>query len=195
MRPHGVFFRMTVSTTAMGRGSLPAATNHRWIVNSFAANFLPTFTLSPSSALRSAFGASVLNSMARLTQWAMEHEKLEFKIVMDDGPDNKVLARLAHLDLSVAAFMAAVTRFPNRNIDLLDGASVIKRHEGAPKPEPPPSNPNMRSWSVSLIGGRKMQHCGTIFAISEEAAIEAAAVKFGLDEQKRRRLAVTLLPK
>jgi hypothetical protein len=135
--------------------------------------------------------------MACLTQLAMEHEKLEFKIVMDDRPDNKVLTRLAHLDLGVVAFMAAVTRFPNRNIDLLDGASVIKRHEGEPKPEPPStlSDPNMRSWSVSLIGGRKMQHYGTIFAISEEAAIEAAAVKFGLDEQKRRRLAVTLLPK
>jgi hypothetical protein len=127
----------------------------------------------------------------------MEHEKLEFKIVMGDGPDSRVLARLAHLDLSMAAFMAAVTRFPNRNINLLDGASVIKRHDGESKPEPSPapSDPNMRSWSVSLIGGRKMQHCGTIFAISEEAAIEAAAVKFGLDEQKRRRLAVTLLPK
>jgi hypothetical protein len=28
----------------------------------------------------------------------MEHESHEFKIVMDDGPDAKVLARVAHLE-------------------------------------------------------------------------------------------------
>jgi hypothetical protein len=30
----------------------------------------------------------------------MEHESLEFNIVMDDGPNTEVLARVAHLDLA-----------------------------------------------------------------------------------------------
>jgi hypothetical protein len=39
-----------------------------------------------------------------------EHERLEFKIVMDDGPNTEVLARLAHLDLAGPAYRAAVLK-------------------------------------------------------------------------------------
>jgi hypothetical protein len=36
----------------------------------------------------------------------MEHEDLQYKITMDDGPDTVILARLADLDLGAAAYMA-----------------------------------------------------------------------------------------
>jgi hypothetical protein len=61
----------------------------------------------------------------------MEHEKLEYKIVMDDGPDTEVLGRVAHLELGAAAFMAAVAKFPNRNIFLRQGARIINQHWGS----------------------------------------------------------------
>jgi hypothetical protein len=49
----------------------------------------------------------------------------------------------------------------------------------------------MKTWSVSLIGGKKMEHFGYVQAGSEEAAIEEAAVKFRLDGMRRKRLAVS----
>jgi hypothetical protein len=64
----------------------------------------------------------------------MEHESLEFKIIMDDGPDTEVLARLAHLDLAGPAYRAAVFKYPTRNIALRHGARIIERHEGEPPP-------------------------------------------------------------
>jgi hypothetical protein len=57
----------------------------------------------------------------------MEHESLEFKIIMDDGPDTEVLARLAHLDLAGPAYRAAVLKHPKRNIALRHGARIIER--------------------------------------------------------------------
>jgi hypothetical protein len=121
----------------------------------------------------------------------MEHESLEYKIVMADGADSEVLARAASLDIAAAAYMAAVAKHPLRNIALRQGAQVIKRHDGEPKPEPPP-DPNLRSWSVHLIGGKKMQSLGVIEAASEAAAIERAVVLFSLDSVRRKRLAVNL---
>jgi hypothetical protein len=122
----------------------------------------------------------------------MEHESLEFKIVMDDGPDTEVLARLAHLDLAGPAFMAAVFKYPKRNIALRQGARIIKRHDGEPAPPPPiePRDPNLKSWSAHLIGGKKMQLLGFVEAVSEATAIGAAVALFGLNDQKRRPLAV-----
>jgi hypothetical protein len=38
----------------------------------------------------------------RLTHAAMEHANLEFKVVMDDGPDTEVLARASALDIASA---------------------------------------------------------------------------------------------
>jgi hypothetical protein len=121
----------------------------------------------------------------------MERESLEYKIVMDDGGDTEALGLLASLDLAGAAYMAAVAKYPDRNIALRQGARIIKQHLGEPKPEPP-RDPNARSWSAHLIGGRKMELLGTVEAVSEAAAIEKAVVLFGLDDHKRKRLAVNL---
>ena len=71
------------------------------------------------------------------------------------------------------------------------GERIIKRHDGEPKPEPP-KDPNLKKWSAHLIGGKKMQLLGFVEAVGEPAAIETAVASFGLDEQKRRRLAVNL---
>jgi hypothetical protein len=123
----------------------------------------------------------------------MEHESLEFKIVMDDGPNTEVLARLAHLDLAEPAYRAAVLKYPKRNIALRHGARIIERHEGEPPPPPlVQRDPNLRSWSAHLIGGKKMQLLGYIEAVSEAAAIERAVVLFALDDGRRKRLAVNL---
>jgi hypothetical protein len=121
----------------------------------------------------------------------MEHESLEFKIVMDDGKDVEVLARVASLDITSAAYLQAIVKYPLRNIQLRQGARIIKRHDGEPTPELPKA-PSLNSWSAHLIGGKKMQLLGTLEAVSEAAAIEAAVALFGLDDQKRSRLAVNL---
>jgi hypothetical protein len=121
----------------------------------------------------------------------MEQESLNFKVVMADGADSEVLARAASLDIAAAAYMAAVAKHPLRNIALRQGAQVIKYNDGEPKPEPP-RDPNLKSWSVHLIGGKKMQSLGTIEAVSEAAAIERAVVLFALDDERRKRLAVNL---
>jgi hypothetical protein len=121
----------------------------------------------------------------------MEHESLDYKIVMDAGPDTEVLGRLASLDIASAAYLHAVVKYPPRNVRLYDGEHIIKRHDGEPKPEPP-KDPNLKKWSAHLIGGKKMQLLGFVEAVSELAAIETAVASFGLDDQKRRRLAVNL---
>jgi hypothetical protein len=121
----------------------------------------------------------------------MERESLDYKIVMDDGPDTEVLGRLASLDIASAAYLQAIVKYPLRNVQLRQGEHIIKRHDGEPKPEPP-KDPNLKSWSAHLIGGKKMQLLGFVEAVSEPAAIEAAVVVFSLDDQKRRRLAINL---
>jgi hypothetical protein len=121
----------------------------------------------------------------------MEHERLEFKIVMADGPDTEVLARLAHLDIGGSAYMASIAKYPKRNIQLRHGARIIERHDGEPPPPPiEPRDPNLRTRSVLLIGGKTMTLLGVIEAVDEPAAIERAVVLFSLDDAKRSRLAV-----
>ena len=117
----------------------------------------------------------------------MELESLEFKVVMDDGPDTEVLVRAASLDIASAAYMAAIARYRLRNVQLRHGARIIRSHDGEPRPEPPP-DPNLKSWSVGLIGGKKMQRLGIVEAVTEEAAADRAVALFGLDNQRRRRL-------
>ena len=63
----------------------------------------------------------------------MEHESLEFKIVMEDGPDTEVLARVRDFDLAFSFFTVSIAKYPGRNIDLRQGARVIRRHEGESK--------------------------------------------------------------
>jgi hypothetical protein len=46
----------------------------------------------------------------------MKLESLEYKIVMEDGRDTEVLSRLARLEMATAAYMAAIARYPRRNI-------------------------------------------------------------------------------
>ena len=121
----------------------------------------------------------------------MEHELLAYKIVMDDGPDTEVLGRLASLDIASAAYLEASAKYPLRNVQLRHGARVVKRHDGEPKPAPPP-DPNLKSWSAHLIGGRRMQLMGYVEAKDEPGAIEAEVVQFGLDDKRRKRLAVNL---
>jgi hypothetical protein len=88
-------------------------------------------------------------SLSHFTFWCST--LLEYKIVMADGADSEVLAHAASLDIAAAAYMAAVAKHPLRNIALRQGAQVIKRHDGEPKPEPP-RDPNLRSWSVRFSG-------------------------------------------
>jgi hypothetical protein len=121
----------------------------------------------------------------------MPYEKLEYNVVMDNGTDTEVLGRVRDLDFGAAVYMAALAKYPNRNIRLLQGQRIIKRHDGEPASAPEtPTDPNLKNWSVHLIGGRKMEHYGFVLAADEQAAIDAAVEKFGLDDQKRRRLAV-----
>ncbi|MBO0756735.1 MAG: hypothetical protein J2P54_12815 [Bradyrhizobiaceae bacterium] len=121
----------------------------------------------------------------------MEHESLEYKIILEDGADSEILGKLSALDIARAAYLQAVVKYPLRNIQLRQGARTIKRHQGEPKPEPPP-DPNLRSWSAHLIGGKKMTFLGFVEAATGTAAIEAAAVLFGLDDERKKRLAVNL---
>jgi hypothetical protein len=122
----------------------------------------------------------------------MELESLDYKIVMEDGRDTEVLGRLAHLDMATAAYMAAIVRYPKRNIALRHGAHIIKRNDGEPRPEPR-RDPNARSWSVYFIGGKRMERLGIVDALDETKAIEAAAEVFRLDNLRRKRLAVRSL--
>jgi hypothetical protein len=57
----------------------------------------------------------------------MEHESLDYTIVMDDGPDTEVLGRLAGLDIASAAYRQAIVEYPQRNVRLCQGEQIIKR--------------------------------------------------------------------
>jgi hypothetical protein len=124
----------------------------------------------------------------------MELECLEYKIVMEQGRDTEVLGRLANLHMATAAYMAAIARYPKRNIALRRGAHIIKRYDGEPRPEPP-RDPNARNWSVHFIGGKRMERLGIVEATDEAGAVETAATLFGLDNLRRKRLAVRFLGK
>jgi hypothetical protein len=57
--------------------------------------------------------------------------------VTENGPHSEVLGRVRDLDFGAAVYMAAVAKFPKRNIQLHLGERIIKRHDG----EPPPPEP------------------------------------------------------
>jgi hypothetical protein len=59
----------------------------------------------------------------------------------------------------------------------------------------PPRDPNARSWSVHFIGGKRMERLGTMEAVDGAWAIDAATALFGLDNLRRKRLAVRSLGK
>src|SRR5262245_1417107 len=47
---------------------------------------------------------------------------------------------------------------PTTTEQILD-RGTLKRHDGEPKPAPPPE-PDVKSWSAHLIGGKRMQLMG-----------------------------------
>jgi hypothetical protein len=57
----------------------------------------------------------------------MEHESVESKIVMDGGADTEVLARVASLDIASAAYMAAIAKYPHRNVYLRQARASSSR--------------------------------------------------------------------
>ncbi len=121
----------------------------------------------------------------------MEHEKLEYKVVMDDGSDSEVLGRLRDLEFAGAVYMAAVAKYPKRNVYLRQGAHIIRQNLGEPKPEPPPE-PALPDWNVSLIRGSKMDFRGTVMARDQASATEAAIARFNLSAEQAKRLVVSL---
>jgi hypothetical protein len=60
---------------------------------------------------------------------------------------------------------------------LRQGARIIKPNLGEPQPAAP-VDPNLKSWSVHVIGGKKLAHLGDVHAVDEASAIKAASEKF-----------------
>ena len=90
----------------------------------------------------------------------MERESLEYRIVMEDGPDTEVLGRLANLEMANAAYHQGIVKYPLRNVRLCRGEEIIKRHDGEPKPAPPP-DPNARSSTLHWRqADGEAGHCG-----------------------------------
>jgi hypothetical protein len=58
---------------------------------------------------------------------------LDYKIVMDHGPDTEVLGRLASLDIANAAYLHVIVKYPLRNVQLRQGEQIIKRRDGERK--------------------------------------------------------------
>jgi len=69
----------------------------------------------------------------------MPYEKLEYNVVMGDGPDSELLGRVRDLDFGDGRLHGGLAKYPNRNIRLLQGKRIIKQHDGAPSltPETP----------------------------------------------------------
>ena len=130
------------------------------------------------------------NQLPHLTQWRMEVEKLEYKIVMDDGADTVVLARLAELELCALAYMAVLARHPARNVYLRHGGRIIKQNLGEPKPPAPPPEIRQLGWEVRIIRGSRMDFRGTVIAKNEDEAKEQAIDRFKLNSEEVKRLVV-----
>ncbi len=121
-------------------------------------------------------------------------EEGEFLIVMEEGTDTPVLARVQHYELVVPTWMAAKFKFPKENLMLRKGAQIMQRHDGAPKPAPPPEapDPNLLDWDVNLIRGKKADFKGSVMAKDHKSAITVAIEHFKLKEWEVQRLVVTV---
>jgi hypothetical protein len=118
----------------------------------------------------------------------MEHESLEYKIVMDGS---EVLARLSHLDIAGPAYRAAVLKYPQRNVQLRHGARIIERHDGAPPPPPLVERDHQSKELVRPPDRRQEMHfLGYLEAVDEAVALVVAAATFNLNDEQRKRLAV-----
>lgn len=121
-------------------------------------------------------------------------EQGEFLIVMEEGADTRVLARLEHYEIAVPAWMAAKLKFPKENLLFRKGAQIMQRHDGAPKPEPEPAvpDPDLLDWDVNLIRGKKADFKGTVAAKDHKTAIDMAIERFKLAQWQIERLVVTV---
>jgi hypothetical protein len=63
----------------------------------------------------------------------MQRERLELKIVMEDGPDPRGIGPGSALDIAGSAYMASIAKHPDRNVQLRHGVRIIERHDGAPR--------------------------------------------------------------
>lgn len=81
----------------------------------------------------------------------------EYVVVLEEGPDLRVLARAERLDVAAAAYLAALSRYPRENADLRHRTRVsVQASSGTPKPEPVPDNPDLPDWDVRIIRGSRM---------------------------------------
>lgn len=113
----------------------------------------------------------------------------EYVVVLEEGADLRVLACAEHLDVAAAAYMAALSRYPKENVDLRYRTRVVKRHEGAPKPESV-IDPALPDWDVRIIRGSRMDFRGTVMAADEVAAKDRAIEHFSLNGEEVKRLVV-----
>ncbi len=114
-------------------------------------------------------------------------EQGEYVVVMEEGSGLRVLARAERLDVASAAYMAALTRYRKENVDLRQRFPVVKRRQGAPKPEPAP-DPALPDFDV-IIRGSRSERRGTVMAKDEADAKLRAIDRFRLSAEEVKRLA------
>jgi hypothetical protein len=121
-------------------------------------------------------------------------EQGEFLIVMEEGTDTRILARLEHYELAVPVWMAAKLKFPKENLELRKKAQIMQRHDGAPNPEPEAAvpDPDLLDRDVNLIRGKKADFKGTVAAKDHKCAIDVAIERFKLAQWQIERLVVTV---
>jgi hypothetical protein len=121
-------------------------------------------------------------------------ENGEYLIVLEEGSDQRALARLEHYELAGAAWMAAKIEFPKENLQFRKQAQIIQRHDGKPKPKPPPEapDPDLLDWDVNIVRNSKNDFKGTVMAVDHETAIAVAIEQFHLKDWQIKRLLVTV---
>jgi hypothetical protein len=121
-------------------------------------------------------------------------EEGEYLIVMEEGPDIRILARMEHYELAEPAWMAAKFKFPRENLLLRKKAQIMQRHDGRPKraPEPVAQNPDLLDWDVNIVRGKKNDCKGTVMAKDYKGAVAVAIEHFRLTDWQVGRLVVTV---
>jgi hypothetical protein len=116
-------------------------------------------------------------------------EQGEYLIVMEEGQDQRVLARTEHYEVAASAWMAAKFKFPHENLQLRKKAQLMQRHDGAPKLEEAPDW-RQPGWDVNLIMGSKNKFLGSVMAKDLEDAKEKAIVFFKLSPEQSKRVLI-----
>jgi hypothetical protein len=65
----------------------------------------------------------------------MEHERLKFKIVIADGADSEILARVAHLDIAGSATWPRSPNTRSATSSCATAPAMIERHDGKSPPD------------------------------------------------------------